>query len=298
MPARTLLVAVMVVTGCPADESADDGSGEAAGSGEPEYACTPEDGLTMYEQRIAPLLTDDRPSTCNQCHLSGIDLSVFVQQTPCQTMACMAELGLVDLLNPASSLVLRWIERAEPDGGITAETIATEHDAVLEWIEMSAVCGEQMCEPVVDPCGTPAQEILECEIPPSAADEQRPVDDDGTCSDLNLERLWQDKVYSWRGRCFPCHFDSFDEDFEEPPPWITSGDCNLGALQTLRTAQRSGYLDTADPMASLLLTKPLEEELGGVEHGGGPKMHSVEEAAYLDFVEFLERYASCKSTAD
>ena len=57
----------------------------------------------------------------------------------------------------------------------------------------------------------------------------------------------------------------------------------------------SGYLEVDEPMASLLLTKPLEEELGGVEHGGGAKMHLETDPSYLDFVEFLERYAQCKS---
>ncbi len=278
--------------GCPAD-GGDDASDDAAA-----LQCTPEDGLTMYERRIAPLLTDDRPSTCNQCHLSGVDLSVFVQATPCETMACMVERGIVDMAAPEDSLVLAWIERAVPDGGITAETIATEHDAMLEWIEMAATCGADMCEPVANPCGTPAQDVVECEIPPSSAPAQRPVEDDGSCSDLTLELLWREKVYGWRGRCYPCHFDSFDEEFDDSPAWITSGDCNLGSLATLRTAERSGYIDVQDPMASPLVTKPLEETLGGIEHGGGPKMHTLDDPAYLDFVDFLRRYGQCKTATD
>ena len=290
---RGIYVAAAAMSlGCPAD-----GKGDAS-DGEPALQCTPEEGLSMYERRIAPLLTDDRPSTCNQCHLSGVDLSVFVQGTPCETMACMVELGIVDLQAPDDSLVLAWIDRAEPDGGITEESIATEHDAMLEWIQMSATCGADICEPVENPCGDPAQEVVECEIPVSSAQEQRPVEDDGTCSDLNLELVWREKVYGWRGRCFPCHFDSFDDEFDDSPPWITSGDCNLGSLATLRTAERSGYLNVDDPMASLLLTKPLEESLGGIEHGGGPKMHTLDDPAYLDFVEFLERYGQCKSATD
>ena len=65
------------------------------------------------------------------------------------------------------------------------------------------------------------------------------------------------------------------------------------SLATLRTAEREGYLDPDEPLRSLLLTKPLDESLGGVEHGDGSKMHAVEEPAYIDFVYFLERWAEC-----
>jgi hypothetical protein len=271
---------------------------DGAGDGQPSYECTPDEGLDLYERRIAPLLQDDRPSSCNQCHLSGVDLSVFVQSTPCGTMACMVEQGLVNLDSPADSLVLAWIDRAVPMGGITEDTIATEHAAMLEWIGMTSACGEEVCAPVDNPCGSPAQEVVECEVPPGSGEETRPVQDAGDCSDLTLETVWQEKVYGWRGRCYPCHFDSFDEDFDDAPPWIVTGECNLGSLATFRNAQDAGYLDPVDPMASLLLTKPLDESLGGVDHGGGPKMHSIDEPAYQDFVYFLQRYSECNASTD
>ena len=37
----------------------------------------------LYERRIAPLLADDQPKTCNQCHLAGVDLSKFVRDDAC-----------------------------------------------------------------------------------------------------------------------------------------------------------------------------------------------------------------------
>jgi hypothetical protein len=125
--------------------SSDDGTSEGSSTGE--SACTPEAGLELYERRIAPLLADERPSTCNQCHLAGVDLSLFVQATPCETMACMVDQGIVDLEAPEDSLVLAWIARATPSGGITEDTITTEREAMLDWIEQVAACDGQLCAP-------------------------------------------------------------------------------------------------------------------------------------------------------
>ena len=192
-----------------------------------------------------------------------------------------------------ASLVLTWIERAEPSGGITQQTIDSERDAMLEWIEHASACDGELCPPVDEPCGEPPTEA-DCEIP-SASAEPIPVDDPGDCSDRTLELLWRDKVYTWRGRCFPCHFDTQVDRFVDldPPPWIATGECNQAALATLRNAERDGLLDPEAPMRSLLLTKPLDESLGGVEHGGGPKIHAVDDKTYVDFVYFLERWAEC-----
>lgn len=269
------------------------GASEASdGSGELAPVCTPEAGLELYERRIAPLLEDDRPNTCNQCHLSGIDLSLFVQATPCATMACMVDEGVVDLDAPDHSVVLSWIDRAVPTGGITADTIATERQAMLDWIEMTAACDGSICEPVDQPCGQPSHHT-DCERPPPV-DQQMSLDDPGDCSELTLELVWREKVYSWRSRCFPCHFDSHQGSFDTAARWISTGDCNPASLASLRTAERLGYLDAEDPERSLLLTKPLDEEYGGVEHGGGSKLHSLEEPTYLDFAHFVQRWADCQ----
>src|SRR5690606_38693932 len=69
----------------------------------------------LYAQRIAPLLKEDRPNSCSTCHLAGVDLGAFVRDDPCEAMACLREKGLADLDNPADSLILSWIARAEPD---------------------------------------------------------------------------------------------------------------------------------------------------------------------------------------
>jgi hypothetical protein len=256
-------------------------------------SCSASSNTDVYERRIAPLLTDDRPSTCNECHLSGVDLSLYVKRSPCKTMACMVDQGVVDLDSPDDSLVLDWILRAEPAGLITQDVIDAEHDGVRQWIEYMNRCGPEVCQPYANPCGKEKDEFT-CDL--SEPRGPSPYADPGDCSDATLEALWYSKVYAWRQRCYPCHFVTFDVEASnlDSPLWIEVGDCEIGSLRTFRNAQEAGYLDPDDPMQSLLLLKPLEEDLGGVEHGGNPKIHSTHEGAYIDFVSFLARYAGCR----
>ena len=280
-------VGLVVALACAA--ACDDGGGAV----EEVPACTLSSSTEVYERRIAPLLTDDRPKTCNECHLSGVDLSLYVKSSPCKTMACMVDEGVVDLDSPADSLVLDWILRAEPAGLITQDVIEEEHEGVSEWIEYMSRCGGEVCQPFANPCGKEPDEF-ECEL----AEPRGPSSfgDPGDCSDATLEALWRSKVYAWRQRCYPCHFVTFDVEGSnlDPPLWIEVGECEIGSLKTFRNAEVAGYLDPNDPMQSLLLLKPLDEDLGGIEHGGNPKIHTTHEGAYIDFVGFLERYAGCR----
>lgn len=257
------------------------------------FACEAAEGQALYEKRIAPLLADDRPSTCNECHLSGIDLGLFIQDSPCRTMACMVEKQIVDLEEPSQSVVLQWIERADPASElVTDDMIEEEYAAMLEWIRFSAECGDAVCGDIVDPCGD-APTHDDCELP-SGMVEPQDFDDPGDCRDLTLEAMFAAKVYSWRGRCFPCHFDDYDGDVEAPR-WIHVGECDEGALGTMRNVLERGLVNVDDPTQSKLLLKPLAEYAGGIEHGGHDKFATTEEAAYQDFLYWLERYAQCQS---
>jgi hypothetical protein len=62
----------------------------------------------------------------------------------------------------------------------------------------------------------------------------------------------------------------------------------------LREVEARGYVDVEYPMESLLLTKPLDEEQGGVEHGGGPKIHIGADPFYDALTAWLKRYAACR----
>lgn len=273
-----------------------DGDGEAPWTPDPQLCESPE-ALSVFERRIAPLLADDNPSTCNQCHLAGVDLGLFAQADECQTMACMVDEGIVDLDSPDDSLVLSWIERATPESSlITASVIEDERSGVLEWIRYHASCPEA-CPEFESPCGA-GPLAGECEIPASGHDlPARPFDDPGDCSDRTLELAFAEQVYSWRGRCYPCHFSDQDGGPEDAPRWIVAGDCNAASLATMRKVIDDGLIDVDSPQQSLLLLKPLAEDAGGVEHGGSDKFLDTNDSAYRDYLAWIERYARCTTDA-
>lgn len=247
----------------------------------------------VYHDRIEPLLVDANPKTCNQCHLSGVDLTVFVRSSPCETMACLVDQGLVNLKAPTQSKILSWISRASPESElITESVIQAEHDGFLQWIEASAQC-PSACAGAT--CG-PATSAPTCEA--TNAPRELPPDflDEVGCDDASIERLFEKDVYNWRGRCFPCHFSDQTKADPDAPRWIRAeGNCALASLQTMRRVIASGYLNLAEPTQSLLLLKPLAEDAGGVEHGGHDKFSDTEDPAYQSFLHFIQHYAKCQS---
>lgn len=237
----------------------------------------------LFEKRIAPLLATDRPKTCNTCHLSGVDLGIFAQATACQSMACLVDRGLVSLADPESSLVLQWIARADPSSPLIDQgVIDEEYAAFRDWIEATAACG--LCYTGDAPCGAAGEVVCDSDPDPAA------YDDPGDCAPLTRETLFRHKVYAWRDRCYPCHFDNKDI---EAPKWLATGPCELASLETIRNVLDGGLVDLTDPAASLLLLKPLAESAGGVMHGGDEKFHGPSDPAYIDFLAWIEREAAC-----
>lgn len=241
----------------------------------------------VFERRIEPLLTDSRPKSCNRCHLSGMDLSTFARDSACETMACLVDQDLVDLADPTESTVLQWIRRAEPGGPITQALVDQEYEGFLSWIEYHATCGEA-CAGVV--CSERSHVV--CGVDASRGFLAAPIDR-SDCSEPAIEAAFQDRVYAWRRRCFPCHTDGSTLGPTDAPRWIhASDDCGLGAVVTLRNIAE--YIDASDPVNSLLLTKPLAEAAGGVYHGGHDKFLGPGDEAYDDFLSWLLYYASCQ----
>lgn len=238
----------------------------------------------LFDKRIAPLLATDRPKTCNTCHLSGVDLAMFVQGDACQTMACLDARGLVDLSDPASSVVLGWISRADPASPLIDQAVIDEeYSGFLAWIEATAECG--LCYTGEAPCGEPVEVVCDADDP-----EQDVHEDPGDCSPVTREALFRHDVYAWRDRCYPCHVDN--KEFEAPK-WIATGPCELASLETMRNVFERGLINFDDPASSLLLLKPLAGSAGGVEHGGGDKFHDLTDPAYLDFRAWIEREVAC-----
>jgi hypothetical protein len=267
------------------------GLGLSCGQEDIPVSCGDASNTVIYARRIAPLLGDDRPKSCNACHLSGIDMSLFVRDTPCETMACLGELGLVDLASPVRSKVLAWIDRAIPLSPLIDESVVqAEHDGFLEWIRHNAECGHFECAGVV--CTQRDNEPF-CDVAPEPFVAGVSLDIGG-CDDLALERLFRDTIYESRGRCFPCHFSS-----EPRPPEALhfieqSGTCDSSSLQTMHNVLEAGLVNVEQPEQSLLLLKPLAEGGGGVPHGGHEKFSPGSDPGYDNFVYWLKRYAACQ----
>jgi hypothetical protein len=250
------------------------------------------DAGALYQKKIAPLFATDRPQTCNQCHLSGVDLSLFVRADMCETRACLVDLNLVNMQDPDSSEVLTWISRAHPDSDlITQDVIDQEYDAFKEFVEQIAHCGGEACPGVECPatsdketCGSPTDQ-------PSGA---TPVPDGTSCDPLPMEAAFRDSVYVWRDRCFPCHFSSEPSTAMGAPLFFDVGsDCNASSLNTFTNIVNLGLLDKNDPTQSLLLRKPLDASAGGVAHGGGAKFDGVDDPSYVSFLSFNEYWIGC-----
>jgi hypothetical protein len=212
-------------------------------------------------------------------------------------MACLQEQGLVDLSDPENSRILSWIDRASPDSKlITSDVIAAERSAFLDWIEANARCPDA-CAGVQ--CGDPADgPTCDYKVPePDADSAPAPDAPRPGCSDVEIEQAFMDDVYAWRGRCFPCHFDTELKADAQAPRWLSAkGNCQTASVRSLRRVLSLGLIKPSDPPRSLLLLKPLDEIGGGVKHGGGSKFVSTD-PAYVSFLRFIEYYGSCTEPA-
>lgn len=290
MPKRRSTQLLILVT-LSAASSASCGDGDEPSSGAlSEAQCKVQPTRTFHE-RIEPLLTDARSSTCNQCHLAGVDLTAFARETPCKTWACLVDQGLVNAAAPDDSKILSWIARATPDSElITPAVIAAERDAFRDWINANAECPDA-CAGVA--CGDPGDGPT-CETPNHDPPEAPTGNDALGCSDKDVEQAFYDDVYSWRGRCFPCHFDTETKADKTAPRWLSVvGNCETGSAASFKRVVELGLIDAQTPEQSLLVLKPLDS-LGGVQHGGGTKF-TLKDPAYESFLRFIAHYQSCQS---
>ena len=251
--------------------------------------CVEGAGLDIYKRRIEPLVNGSQINSCNQCHLSGMDLSMYVKESPCHTMACLIEQGLVDLNDPPSSPVLLQIMQADPASGLITEAVLKqEYDGFLEWIQHSQTCHESRCAGIANPCGTS----------PSGTPSPGGLTPLGSCQEEALIDLFDERVFEWRLRCHGCHSDC-KPDYPAPCWQIEDFDKNdpiarrEAAVWTMFNLIGLGAVNPDDPLQSLMLLKPLKEDLGGIEHGGGSKFNTIGDPAYQDYLYWLERYASC-----
>lgn len=227
--------------------------------------------LDLFRQRITPILQAKNPSSCSECHLSGVDLKDYIGKTQEETFASLREAGLVDVKRPADSKLLAFIAR-KPDKTtpVSDKVRQQEYEAFRAWIEAAAK----------DP-KLAAAKTGDAKLGPQVDDEviRHARQDQVLASFL-------DNVWSEVGRCAACHSpDRNQEQVKKHGPkvnWIKLRDPR-GTLDGLLA---SGIIDTDSPEGSLLLTKPTNQ----VKHGGGVKL-VVGDRTYKQFRAFIEDYA-------
>jgi hypothetical protein len=211
--------------------------------------CNIDDLGQLYEHYIEPFVSGTQRSSCSQCHMTGVDISIYAQDTPCQTMACMVESGAANLDSPTESEILERILMGNPAS--SAFSVQTEHAAILEWLQWSARCHSGVCGAIDNACDSGTG------VPSTG---RTPA---GTCSEDELLEQYWDSVVVDRARCISCHGQ---ENGETAPNWLAGlhqADWDNPEHRTIATTSMyavitGNLIDKDEPLNSLLLTKPLQ----------------------------------------
>lgn len=228
--------------------------------------------LAVFEQRILPIFQSVKPSSCSECHLSGVDLKEYIRSTQQETFVSLVGAGMIDIVNPDESKILRFIKRTpEKPSLVTKEVRKQEYDAFRAWI-LAAVADPQLMAAKGDAAP----------IGPQVPDEViRHARRDRVLASF-IDNLWTEV-----GRCAACHSPDRNQkqvkEHGEQVSWITLNDPQA----TLDHMVENNLIDAENPAESLLLMKPTMQ----VEHGGGQKM-VVGDRSYKQFRRFIDDYAA------
>lgn len=282
---RFSLVCAVALQGCgtaPVNQDKPTAGGDArtgtsrpeAAAGEPSKSAAgagDATSLALFEKRILPLMKADKPSSCAECHLSGVDLSSYIQPTQKATFASLRAAGLIDLKSPDDSKILKFILRKPPKSNLIRERVRKEEFAAFQaWIRAAVTTPELLSAAKSEPIGpqTPAAVI-------------RHARRDRVLASF-IENVWTEV-----GRCAACHSPDRNrkqvQEHGEQVSWIRLKDPQ-GTLDHMVDA---GIINPDEPLKSLLLMKPTMQ----VEHGGGQKM-VVGDRTYKQFRRFIDDYSA------
>lgn len=227
--------------------------------------------LAIFEKRILPILQASKPSSCTECHLSGVELKDYIFPEQDKTFAALVKADMIDVKQPEQSKLLKFIERRpEKPSLITDKVRAEEAAAFREWIVAA----------VKDP------QLLKAKSTASLG----PQVSDELIRHARKDRVlnsFAENVWSEVGRCAACHSPDKNQaqvkKFGDRVSWIKPRDMQ-GTMQNLLD---SGIIDVDAPEKSLLLAKPLMQ----VEHGGGQKM-LLGDRTYKQFRAFIDDYVA------
>lgn len=65
----------------------------------------------VFTRRILPILNSATPSSCAECHLSGVDLKDYIRPNQAETFAALVKGGMIDAQHPLKSKLLEFISR-------------------------------------------------------------------------------------------------------------------------------------------------------------------------------------------
>ncbi len=237
-----------------------------------------ESALELFKSRITPILRSPNPSSCSECHLSGVDLKNYIGNTQEETFAALVSAGLIDREQPDSSKLLEFIQRAPDDPTpVTADARRKEFEAFRAWIRLA----------VADPSLAAAK-----------------TDDDQLGPTVPVEVIrhgrrdrvlasFTENVWSEIGRCVNCHSpelnrwsigrDGRSKADVDAISWVAPRD----PARTLQNLRESDNIDPDEPQESPLVKKPVGLE----EHGGGQKF-PLGSRTDKNFRRFLEDYAA------
>jgi mono/diheme cytochrome c family protein len=224
----------------------------------------------LFERRILPLLSASTPSSCAECHLSGVDLKDYIRPSEAETYASLLKQGLVDARRPADSKLLRLIRMSKPKSALlTRKSRDTEYAAFAAWLEAAARNRNLGAGPA-RPIGP---KVANAVIRHARQDQV-------------LESFTRN-IWSQEGRCSGCHGRGnpgtarFVKLNDARVAWLIPGDPEA----TLRQLLAQKAIDLEKPERSPLLLKPL----GELGHGGGPKFLRGDRTYGL-FLSWLQDY--------
>lgn len=228
--------------------------------------------LQLFKRRITPIMQAKNPSSCSECHLSGVDLKQYIGPDQEATFASLRVSGLIDMDNPDDSKILTFIQRRPDKPSLVTDKIREEEYAAFRaWIHAA----------VKDP-KLASSETTDSRLGPTVPD--------AVIRHARRDRVlasFIDNIWSEVGRCAACHSPDRNqkqvEENGEQVSWIKLGDPQA----TLDYMLEAELFDLDAPQESLLLAKPTMQ----VEHVGGQKL-VVGDRTYRQFRRFIEDYAS------
>ncbi|PQO43463.1 hypothetical protein [Blastopirellula marina] len=225
----------------------------------------------IFTRRILPIFQSKKPSSCTECHLSGVHLQDYIRPSQQATFANLVAAGLIDVEQPDESKILKFIQRTPPQSSLINQQVREqEYEAFHAWI-VAAVAQPELLSAAAD--DQPIGPQLPVEVIRHARRDQ-------------VLASFVDNIWTEVGRCAACHSPDRNQkqvaEHGEQVSWIRLNDPQA----TLDHMLAADLINVADPEKSLLLQKPTLL----VEHGGGQKV-VVGDRTYKQFRRFLDDYA-------